>query len=92
MYLEREDVPAVLITVDFEKCFDSVEHSTLFSSLKLFNIGSYFLSWIIMLYKGFEYCVSNNGWHSRFHKQTRRVHQGSALSGPLFLFMAELLS
>ena len=90
-YLEREDVSALLLQVDYEKCFDSIEHNSLVA-LRYFNVGEEFISWVKMIYNGFKFCVINNGYHSKYYPQSHGVHQGSALSGPLFLFVAEILA
>ena len=91
-YLECENISAILMNVDFEKCFDSIEHNALLESLRFFNIGEYFISWVKMLYCNFEFCILNNGKHSSYTPQHRGVHQGSALSGPLFIYTAEILA
>ena len=92
MYVEREEISAALLILDFEKCFDSIEHASMFKALEYFNIGPYFMSWVKLIYEGFEFCVVNNGYHSMYYKQSRGTHQGSALSGPLFLHVAEILA
>ena len=92
LFLEREEIQAVLIAVDFEKCFDSIKHDALFEALRYFNVGEYFISWIKTIYNKFEFCVTNNGRSSIYYTHGRGVHQGSALSGPVFLFTAEILA
>ena len=92
MFLEQEQIQAVLLTLDFEKCFDSVSHEALISAMRYFNIGEYFISWVQMIYNNFELCVTNNGFHSEYFKQTRGVHQGCGFSGPGFLCVAEILA
>ena len=91
-YLEKEQIPALLLVIDYEKCFDSLSHEALEQSLRYFNVGNNFIGLVLMLYNGFEFCVINNGRWSGYQKQSRGVHQGSALSGPLFLFPAEILA
>ena len=91
-YLERENTQAILLALDFEKCFDSIAHKSLMSAMRYFNVGEYLISWIEMLYKDFELCVINNGKWSTYFKQMRGVHQGSPLSGPVFLYVAEILA
>ena len=36
-YLNKRNKPGVVITVDFEKCFDRVEHAAIAGVLKYFN-------------------------------------------------------
>ena len=91
-YLESCEIPAVLFIIDYEKCFDSVSHESLIVALRYLNVGEYFISWIKMIYNQFCFCVTNNGWSLKFIAQERGVHQGSALSGPLFLYIAEILA
>ena len=90
--LDQQGECAILMAIDYWKCFDSIEHDSLYAALKLFNIGEYFISWVRMLYCNFEFCCINNGRWSTYYKQERGVHQGSALSGPLFLYVAEILA
>ena len=52
-FLEREDHAAVLIAVDFKKCFDSIEHEAMYSALREFNLGEYLISWVKMVYNNF---------------------------------------
>ena len=92
MYLEQHQQDAVLITVDFKRCFDSIDHDALFASLEYFNLGPYVLSWIWLMYVKFELCVCNNGYCSQYFTQSHGVHQGCALSGPCFLGTAEVLA
>ena len=32
-YVEKEGIPAVLLTIDYEKCFDSISHEVLVKAL-----------------------------------------------------------
>ena len=91
-FIEEKELDCVLISVDFKKCFDSINHEALTKSLMYFNIGKHFISWVLMIYKNFELCTINNGRWSNYFPQERGVHQGSALSGPLFLFVGEILA
>ena len=36
MYLEREEIPVVLIVIDYKKCFDLVDHTALVKALQYF--------------------------------------------------------
>jgi len=41
----------ILVAIDFEKAFDSLNHNFLFKALEKFNFGLYFIQWIKTLYK-----------------------------------------
>ena len=45
-YTKQTDSSGVLITIDFEKAFGSLNHKYLFKVLDAFNFGSYFVQWI----------------------------------------------
>lgn len=51
----------ILLAVDFEKAFDSLNHTFLLKVLKTYNFGTYFLQWIKTFYTNVSSCVLNNG-------------------------------
>ena len=91
-FLEKEETPALLLQVDYLKCFDTVEHDSMYAALCYFHMPEYIIDWIKVVYERFEFCVINNGRWSQYYTQSRGVHQGCALSGPLFLYVAEILA
>ena len=55
------DIEEILMTVDIEKAFDSINHSFLMCVLKKFGFGNDFRKWIQILMKNPESCVINGG-------------------------------
>ena len=53
------DIEGLLMTVDIEKAFDSINHSFLMSVLKKLGLGNDFRKWIQILIKNLELCVIN---------------------------------
>ena len=52
-YLEHENQPAILLTIDFKKCFDSVDQTAMVRAMEYFIYGLYIISWIKFVYNGF---------------------------------------
>ena len=91
-YCENENKDGILLFLDFEKAFDSVEWKFLFKTLESFNFGDAFIKWMKILYKNPLFRLKNNGWISRTCKMTRGIRQGCPISAILYIFVAEILA
>ena len=90
-YTDTEQIPGLLLFVDFEKAFDSVEWSFIEKALKYYNFGSSSIAWIKLFYTDISSCIQNNGWASEFFTLGRGARQGCPLSPYLFILCAEIL-
>ena len=86
------NIPGLLMFLDFEKAFDSVEWSFIWKTLSSFNFGPSLISWIKLCYCSIESCVLNNGWASSYFTPERGVRQGCPLSPYIFILCAEVLA
>ena len=82
----------MILFLDFEKAFDSLEWDYLFKVLDTMNFGPSFLNWIRTFYSNISSCVTNNGHSSEFFSLQRGVRQGCPLSGLLFVLALEPLA
>lgn len=91
-YCENNNQEGLLLFLDFEKAFDSVEWNFLFKTLETFNFGTNVIHWIKILYENPIFRLKNNGWISRTCQMHRGIRQGCPISALLYLFVAEILS
>ena len=87
---EHEEV-RILFSADFEKAFDSIEHTFIFATLESFGFGPQFIQWVRTFLKNAESCVMNNGHSTRYFSLKRGTRQGDPLSAYLFILCVETL-
>ena len=91
-YVEREDIPLALLSLDQEKAFDHVDWGFLLRILETFNFGPQFRNWVRLFYTDIQSAVIINGWMSSFFNPTRGVRQGCPLSPLLYVLSIEVLA
>ena len=91
-YLDAKKTSGLLLFIDFEKAFDSLEWDFVAKTLKVFNFGPNVKRWISMFYSGVQSAVMNGGFLTNYFNISRGVRQGCPLSPLLFILAAELLA
>ena len=91
-FFEQPDQEGILLQVDFEKAFDSVEHTFLFKTLERLGFGNNLINLVRTAFTGCMCYANVNGHLSAPIYLIRGLHQGSPLSPILFLLIAEVFS
>ena len=91
-YTECENIPAILIAIDFEKAFHCLDWSFLHLCLSKFGFPNTILKWVQTLYSNISSCVTNNGFASSHFPVESGVRQGCPLSPYLFIIAVETLA
>ena len=91
-YTKRSEQSGILVTIDFEKAFDSLDHRFLLTVLRTFNFGPSFIQWIRTFNSNVSSCVINNGFATSSFSVDRGVRQADPLSPLLFILSLEILA
>ena len=81
----------MLITIDIQKAFDSVNHQFLILALKRYGFGKMFIKWVKTLLKNKESCITNGGFTVKFFKLDKATRQGDPISAYLFIPVLEIV-
>ena len=84
-FSDSKNFQGILLFVDFEKAFDTLEWSFISKTLEVFNFGNKFKKWFTVLYNGVQSSVVNGGFMTNYFEITRGVRQGCPLSPSLFI-------
>ena len=90
-YCEKRKIPALILTLDFEKCFDKIEHQAIIGALDYFNFGPNFKQWVSILFKDLMVRTQNFGFLSSIIYKTRGCNQGCNISPFCFLICGEVM-
>ena len=91
-YTQNHNIDAMILSLDFMKCFDKIEKTAILGSLHFFEFSQYLIDWVDIIYTDFKAKIQNNGHFTDIFDIEKGVHQGGPASSLLFLICAEVLA
>ena len=89
---KNDDESGLVLQVDFEKAFDTVDHYFLFKTMESMGFGPYLIKLVKICLHGCLSFININGHLSSQVILGRGLHQGSPLSPILFLLVAQVFT
>ena len=90
-FTESNQLPGILLCIDFEKAFDTLEWPFIQHAVKFLNFGPNIRKWISVLYNDVDSGVINRGYMTSYFWVSRVIRQGCPLSPLLFILCVEIL-
>ena len=59
--VDAKKTQAIVMSIDFQKCFDMIDYTAIKGSMKYFGFGDTFINHTMLLFDDFQFCTQNNG-------------------------------
>ena len=83
---------AVIVSIDFLKCFECLEHESIFKTLEFFGFGKKFIALTKIFFNDLVVHTQNAGMLSQPFSKTRGCNQGCNYSPFCYLICGELMA
>ncbi len=84
-FTKENELPGILLSIDFEKAFDSLNWNILYKTLAHMNFGDNFIGYVKTMYNNIESTILNNGNTGIYFRLHRGVSQVCPLSAYLYI-------
>ena len=91
-YLNKKNMRGLLLNIDFEKAFDSLDWGFMRKVLEKFGFGKSMQKWVEIFYKDIKSTVIVNGQASSWFNIERGCRQGNPISPYIFVLCVEILA
>ena len=89
--VNKTKMSCLILSIDFKKAFDSINHQFIDSCLKLLNFGPQFRRWVNLFFHDRETYRMNDGFLGEKISLEQGVPQGDVLSPYIFNIAVEFL-
>ena len=91
-FLNKRNLPGVIAMIDFEKCFDRINHDSIKKVFSYFGFGPNFVKMVMLLFTRIELCTISNGYLSNILQKERGINQGCPCSPLIYTYCGEILN
>ena len=91
-YAKANNLPGLLLTIDFQKAYDSINFGFIIKCLKFFNFSSDIITWVRILLSDFKAVVNHCGNIGDSFNIERGCRQGDPFASYLFILCIEILA
>ena len=89
---KQQNIPGLLVYVDFQQAFDTVSWKFIDKTLDYFNFGPSIKKWLKLFQTGAQSCILQNGHLSESFTLQRGCRQGYPIKPYIFILYVEILN
>ena len=91
-FAKDKQTPAVIMNIDFKKCFDLIEHKSIYVALNYFNFGNNFIQWSKLFFTEMYVQTQNFGFLSQPFLKERGTNQSCNYSPFCYIICGEIMA